>query len=57
MMVKYVVEQASRPLPLPNAKLRYLVDAYCGGGLFSLSSHKKFEVSRGGGGSSSSVLS
>jgi 23S rRNA (uracil1939-C5)-methyltransferase/tRNA (uracil-5-)-methyltransferase len=39
-MVQYVVDKAKAA---PG--LRFLVDAYCGGGLFCLSASKHFEVS------------
>ena len=39
-MVSYVVGKAKA------TNLRYLVDAYCGGGLFCLSASRDFEVSR-----------
>lgn len=44
LMVHHVVTQAKAPLPQTNAAPRYLVDAYCGGGLFCLSAAKHFEV-------------
>ncbi len=44
-MVQYVVDKAKAA---PG--LRFLVDAYCGGGLFCLSASKHFEVSGGKGG-------
>lgn len=39
-MVQYVVGKAKA------TNLRYLVDAYCGGGLFCLSASRDFEVSK-----------
>ena len=40
-MVSYVVGKAKA------TNLRYLVDAYCGGGLFCLSASRDFEVRLG----------
>jgi 23S rRNA (uracil1939-C5)-methyltransferase/tRNA (uracil-5-)-methyltransferase len=40
LMVEHVVSRAQGP------GLRFLVDAYCGGGLFAITASKAFEVSR-----------
>lgn len=46
LMVHHVVTQAKAPLPDTGIAPRYLVDAYCGGGLFCLSAAKHFQVQR-----------
>jgi hypothetical protein len=45
-MVRHVVDKARAPVAAP-AGLRFLVDAYCGGGLFCLSASRHFEVRAG----------